>query len=296
MSSSDDGSDWTDDNDTPMDTETTAPPPAPEPEAPSAYPKKGYKFENVLKKRKSLEIMDAHRQIKAEKKHAQKLKRKKAREVAKDPKFVRPEVFIMRERKKQKNLVRARRVDKNPALTAFDRRTLQKHKSHLQEEQQHLALIIRIRGNNGLTPRITKLLSYWKLTGKNRAVLLPVNEKMMRDLKVAQSYITWGFPSKQAVNDLLYKRGVTAVGRKPLTDNTVIEEALGETTGIICIEDLVHELYNYGPNFLSVCQFLAAFKLETPAGGFRNKRVPFSRGGDSGLRGEKINDLLTRMI
>ena len=42
--------------------------------------------------------------------------------------------------------------------------------------------------------------------------------------------------------------------------------------------------------------FQRPFKLESPLGGFNNKRHPFHQGGDWGNREEKINDLVKRMI
>ena len=41
----------------------------------------------------------------------------------------------------------------------------------------------------------------------------------------------------------------------PIADNSIIEKALGDR-GIICIEDLVHEIFTVGDNFiLSVRSF-----------------------------------------
>jgi hypothetical protein len=55
------------------------------------------------------------------------------------------------------------------------------------------------------------------------------------------------------VQELIYKRGNAKVdgSRVPLTDNKLIEEHLG-AHNIICMEDLVHEIYAVGPAFKQV--------------------------------------------
>ncbi len=66
--------------------------------------------------------------------------------------------------------------------------------------------------------------------------------------------------------------------------------------GIICMEDLIHELYTVGPNFKYANNFLWHFKLNTPNGGWRKKTNHFVDGGDFGNREDKINNLLKKMI
>ena len=66
--------------------------------------------------------------------------------------------------------------------------------------------------------------------------------------------------------------------------------------GIICVEDLIHEIYTVGPHFKEATNFLWYFKLNTPNGGWRKKNTHFVDGGDFGCREDKINALLRRMI
>ena len=48
--------------------------------------------------------------------------------------------------------------------------------------------------------------------------------------------------------------------RTPITSNDLIEQQLGRH-GIICVEDLVHEIMTVGPNFRYASNFLWPFKL-----------------------------------
>ena len=65
---------------------------------------------------------------------------------------------------------------------------------------------------------------------------------------------------------------------------------------IICIEDLIHEIFTVGPHFKEANNFLNTFKLNTPNGGWRKKNNHFVNSGDYGDREDKINALLRRMI
>ena len=116
-------------------------------------------------------------------------------------------------------------------------------------------------------------------------------------LRLAEPYIAWGHPNLKSVRELVYKRGFAKVeGRRiPLTNNEIIEKKLGRY-GIICMEDLIHEIYTVGPHFKQASNFLWYFKLNTPNGGWRKKNNHFVDGGDFGCREEKINNLLRRMI
>merc|ERR1711928_52239 len=116
-------------------------------------------------------------------------------------------------------------------------------------------------------------------------------------LRICEPYITWGYPNLKSVRDLVYKRGHAKVrGRRiPLTSNDIIERKLG-ANNIICMEDLVHEVFTVGSSFKYASNFLWPFKLTTPTGGWRKKTNHYVEGGDFGNREEKINELLRRMI
>jgi len=73
-----------------------------------------------------------------------------------------------------------------------------------------------------------------------------------------------------------------------------IESNLGKY-GLICMEDLIHEIVTVGPHFKEANNFLWPFKLSSPLGGFIVKRNHFTEGGDYGNREEKINNLVRRM-
>ncbi len=72
------------------------------------------------------------------------------------------------------------------------------------------------------------------------------------------------------------------------------KQSLGKY-GIICVEDLIHEVYTVGPAFKQATNFLWPFKLSSALGGLSKKRVHYVEGGQAGNREDKINALIRRM-
>ncbi|CAI0391180.1 unnamed protein product [Linum tenue] len=105
-----------------------------------------------------------------------------------------------------------------------------------------------------------------------------------------------GYPNLKSVKELIYKRGFGKLDKQriPLTDNAIVEQGLGKF-GIICVEDLIHEIMTVGPHFKEANNFLWPFKLSAPLGGLKKKRNHYVEGGDAGNREDYINELIRRM-
>ncbi len=71
-------------------------------------------------------------------------------------------------------------------------------------------------------------------------------------------------------------------------------QALGKY-GIICIEDLIHEIYTVGPAFKQASNFLWPFKLSAARGGMPKKRLHYIEGGQHGSREQYINNMVRTM-
>lgn len=160
-----------------------------------------------------------------------------------------------------------------------------------------VAFAIRIRGVNQLHPDVKRILRLFRLRQLHNGAFLRVNKASLNMLKKVLPFITFGYPTRHTISKLIYKRGFAKVNgqRIPITDNTVIEKALGKF-GITCVEDLIHEITTVGAHFKEANNFLWPFKLDTPRGGFRNKRHAFHQGGDWGNREVFINDLVKAML
>jgi large subunit ribosomal protein L7e len=176
------------------------------------------------------------------------------------------------------------------------RRVAKQTNTFYVEPEARVVFVVRIRGINGVSPKVRKALQLLRLRQIHNGTFVKVNGASSQILKLVEPYITYGPPNLKTVKELVYKRGYARLGRNrvALTTNTIIHDNLGKL-GVHCMEDIVHELYTCGPNFKKVNNFLWPFKLSSPTGGFSNKRIHFAEGGDAGDREQFINRLVRKM-
>jgi len=149
----------------------------------------------------------------------------------------------------------------------------------------------------GVSPKVKKILQLLRLRQIHNGVFVKLNSATIKMLRLVEPYIAYGYPSQKTVKDLIYKRGFGKVNKQriPISDNSVVEGVLGKLD-IICVEDLIHEIYSVGPHFKEASNFLWPMKLTSPKGGFGRKLLHFNEGGESGDRGDKVNALVKTMI
>ncbi|KAJ1504146.1 60S ribosomal protein L7 [Coelomomyces lativittatus] len=165
------------------------------------------------------------------------------------------------------------------------------------EAEPKLAFVIRIKGINKIPPKPRKVLQLLRLIQINNGVFVRLTKATLEMLKLVEPYVAYGTPNLKTVRELIYKRGFGKIRgqRIPLSDNKLIEAALRKYD-ILCIEDLIHEIFTVGPNFKYANNFLWPFKLSSPTGGFRKRKFKhFIEGGDFGNREEFINKLVRQM-
>ena len=164
------------------------------------------------------------------------------------------------------------------------------------EPEEKLLFVIRIRGLNDVAPKTKKILQLLRLLKINSGVFLRVNRATLNMLQRVEPYVSYGYPNLKTVRELVLKRGFGKAGksRVALTDNAVIEAALGKHN-IICIEDLIHEIFTVGPAFKEANNFLWPFYLSSPKGGLSRKRIHFMEGGQAGNRDHFVNNLVRSM-
>merc|ERR1719159_558294 len=159
--------------------------------------------------------------------------------------------------------------------------------NHFVDAEAKLAFVVRIRGLNDMHPKTKKILQIMRLRQMNMGVFMKISKAATEMLKRVEPYISYGYPNLKSVRELIYKRGFGKINKQrlPLNDNAVVEKGLGKH-GILCMEDLIHEIYTVGPHFKEANNFLWPFKLNAPRGGFVTKRHGFAepKGGDWGNR------------
>jgi large subunit ribosomal protein L7e len=198
--------------------------------------------------------------------------------------FKRAELYVKEYRDRERELLRLKREARNCG-------------NFYVQAQPKVVFAIRIKGIMKIAPKPRKVLQLLRLLQINNGVFIRLNKATKNMLQIVEPYVTYGEPNLKTVKELIYKRGYGKVDgmRIPLTNNMVIEKALGQH-GILCMEDLVHEIATCGPKFKEVSNFLWPFKLSNPTGGWSVKKTRhFVEGGDAGDREDKINALVRKM-
>jgi 60S ribosomal protein uL30 len=160
-----------------------------------------------------------------------------------------------------------------------------------------LAFAVQIRSAKNCTPEFRRILKIFRLHQLQTGVFLKLDARTAGMLREVAPLVAFGEPSKKSVEELIRKRGFGKVDKKrlPIGDNQMVEEALGQY-GIICIEDLVDEIYNVGPNFKACSSFIWPFKLSKQSDGYVKKMLDLNDVGPNGHRGKSINKLIQHCI
>merc|ERR1712047_158894 len=133
--------------------------------------------ETLLKKRKQ------NAEFRAKRAKAALLMKKQNREKRKVM-FKRAEKYVKEYRVMERDQIRLARQAK-------------KHGNFYVPPQPKLALVIRIRGINGIHPRPRKVLQLFRLRQINNATFVRLNEATIHMLRIAEPYITMGIPQPE---------------------------------------------------------------------------------------------------
>lgn len=231
--------------------------------------------ENLLKKRKAYQALKATQAKQA-------LLAKRERKV-KELRFKRLETFVHESWREQRDMVRVQRLEVKPrALEVPDKHSL--------------AFVIRLERIEGVSMLVQKTLAKLRLKKLFSGVFVSVTPQSVKMLRIVEPYVTWGFPNLKSVRELILKRGQAKIKEKtvPLTDNTVIEEHLGKF-GVICLEDLIHEIAFPGKHFQEISSFLCPFHLSVARHATKNRVGFLKEMGSPGYRGERINQLIRQL-
>lgn len=143
--------------------------------------------------------------------------------------------------------------------------------------EEQLLFVLRVRGPvaASIPNKAFKILNVLRLEEINTAVFIKLNEKTFSLLKIVAPYVIVGKPSLKSIRSIIQKRSRIMHKREGeeeeheiiLNDNNIVEEKLGEA-GVICIDDIIHEIATLGENFTQCNFFLQPFKLNREVSGF----------------------------
>lgn len=136
--------------------------------------------------------------------------------------------------------------------------------------------VVLVRGEAKVAKTIKDTLGMLNLYRKNHCVIVDDTSALRGMIVKAKDYVTWGEITDDVFKQLLEKRGEPYQGR--LQDRT---------------KSYSYSYFSHGNK-----QYKSCFRLNPPRKGFGRKgiKVAFAAGGALGYRGEKINDLIRRMM
>ncbi len=151
--------------------------------------------------------------------------------------------------------------------------------------------IVRIRGRVKVKKEIEDTMRMLRLFNKHGCIIVKGTESISGMIMKIKDYVTWGEVDEKTVKTLLEKRGRLA-GKNKLSESYLKEKLK------IGFDDFVKEFFEFKKSFKDIPGLKLFFKLKPPEGGFERKGIKkdFSVGGVLGYRGNKINDLIIRMI
>ncbi|KAI8374623.1 ribosomal protein L30, ferredoxin-like fold domain-containing protein [Radiomyces spectabilis] len=219
-------------------------------------PNPSYVPETLLKKRK----INEKKAIETARERAE--LRKAQKKVNRKTQFKRADEFVREFRAKQNMGNKIRKRVKN------------NQRSGLETSDSKLLFVVRIKGDSKVHPKMTHALKKLGLLHINNGVFVRLNKDTKKLIDIAEPYVAYGVPSLKTVRDLVVKRGTARIEGKrvPISDNAMVEEHLG-AKGIICVEDIIHEIVTLGENFDTVNAFIGSFRLSNPVKGWRQKRL-----------------------
>ena len=129
-----------------------------------------------------------------------------------------------------------------------------------------------------------------RITQTNHATLIDNRPAYLGMLNTTRNYISWGEASKETIQILL-KKAARLIGNKKLGDE------YAQKIGYKSVEELAEAIYGCKVEYTKLPSIKPLFRLHPPSKGFKGKtKKSYAMGGETGYRGDAINELLKRML
>jgi len=125
--------------------------------------------------------------------------------------FKRAEKYVAEYKARERSLIQMRRAAKSTG-------------TFFVEPEAKLAVVVRIRGIMGVSPKVRKIMQLLRLRQINNAVFVRLNRATLQMLQMVVPYVAWGYPNVKTVREIIYKRGFGKINKQriPLSDNSVV--------------------------------------------------------------------------
>lgn len=149
--------------------------------------------------------------------------------------------------------------------------------------------VILIRGMVGISPDVKKTLELLRLKQKHALVVVDNNEVNRGMLQRVKDYTTYGVIDEAFFKEIIEKRG-ELVGQDKVSSDKKFDAAKVAKeyfAGTLKLRDFESK-FNLKP----------FFRLHPPIGGFERGgiKMPFAKKGVLGQRGDKIKELISKML
>ena len=150
--------------------------------------------------------------------------------------------------------------------------------------------VIRVRGQPDVNRDIEYTMGLLGLTRVNHCVIVPENDSTKGMLQVVKDYCTWGEVDEATLAALIRARGKLA-GDKDITD-----DYLKEKSEFASVDEMAKAIIENNYKMRDVEAAKPVFRLHPPVKGYEGNKRSFQNGGALGNRGDKINELVKRML
>ena len=151
-------------------------------------------------------------------------------------------------------------------------------------------VVIRVRGQPDVNYNIEYTMGLLGLNKVNNCAVIPENASTKGMLQVIKDYCTWGEIDEATLAALIRARG-KVVGDKALDD-----DYLKENSEFKSADEMAKAIIENNYKMRDVVGVKPIFRLHPPIKGYEGNKRSFQNGGALGYRGQKINDLVNRMI
>jgi large subunit ribosomal protein L30 len=164
-------------------------------------------------------------------------------------------------------------------------------KKKVKRDAARIAMI-RVRGKVHVRGDIEDTLKMLNLTRVNHCVVIDNRDQYGGMITKVNDYVTWGEISGDVFKKLLTERG------RLMGDKNIDDAYFKEKTSHKSLKEFSDSFMNFSSELKDIPDFKPVFRLNPPSKGYDRGGIkkPYTKGGALGYRGEKINELIERMI
>lgn len=139
--------------------------------------------------------------------------------------------------------------------------------------------VVRVRGSVNMRKELKDTLRMLRLTRVNHCILVRKDPKIEGMVRKVKDFVTWGEIGDKTLEKLVYQRGRMIGDKKP--DGKEAKIIISKIKKV--------------KNLKEIEGFKPVFRMNPPRKGYEGIKQAFPKGA-LGYRGEKINELLERMM